>query len=564
MVFLGWALDAPSLRHLPPDPIVMLPNTAFAFMLAGASLWLRLRDPSSTGVRYAGRGLAAIVLACGSFWLWERLTGYSTPLDRLLFLDAIRQYPYRPLGLMATNSALSFAIAGTALLLLNFETAAGTRPSQLLASIGLAIALLALVGHLYDAKPLYAIDQAAGMALATALAFLALHLGILLARPGSGAIALLTGDDMGGTLARRLLPGTFAVPLVLGWLWLRGREWQYFSGEGGLALLTLTTIAILISLVLRSAHSLRRADAARELVLHREAVARAEAEHLATALQGQTAMLAEMASEARRAADIAEQARAAAEQANRAKMDFLTTMSHELRTPLNAIDGYAELMEMGIRGPVTPQQLEDLARIRRSERYLLSLVNDVLNFARLDAGRVHWDIEHVRVADALADAEPMLLPLMRAKGINYVTTEADAEVLADREKLRQLFVNVIGNACKFTPEGGFVRVETKPLGSHVKIAIRDSGRGIPADRIRSIFDPFIQVDRHLVNESQQGVGLGLAISRDLARGMGGDLVAESIVGTGSVFYLTLPSAPPVRAETADASGTPAQERLHSA
>ena len=245
-------------------------------------------------------------------------------------------------------------------------------------------------------------------------------------------------------------------------------------------------------------------------------------------------------------------------------MEFLTTMSHELRTPLNAIDGYAELMEMGIRGPVTPQQLEDLGRIRRSERHLLSLVNDVLNFARLDAGRVHWDIEPVRVADVLADAEPMLLPLMRAKDIDYVTTGADAEVLADREKLRQLFVNVIGNACKFTPAGGFVRVESEPLGSHVRVAIRDSGRGIPADQIRSIFDPFIQVDRRLVNESQQGVGLGLAISRELARGMGGDLVAESAMGAGSVFYLTLPSVPPALTETADAYGTPAQERFHSA
>ena len=564
LVFLGWALDVPSLRHLPPDPIVMLPNAAVAFMLAGTSLWFRLRDPASSRVRYAGSILAAVVLACGTFWLAERISGYSSPLDRLLFLDALRQYPYRPLGLIATNSALSVAIAGAGLLLLNFETAEGTRPSQLLASIGLAIALLAIVGHLYGAESLYAIDQAAGMALATALAFLVLHLGILFARPRSGAIALITGDDMGGMLARRLLPGTFAVPLVLGWLWLRGREWRYFSGEGGLALMTLTTMGILVSLVLRNAHALRRADHARALVLDREAAARAEAEHLATALLAQTATLAELASEARRAADTAELARAAAEQANRAKMEFLTTMSHELRTPLNAIDGYAELMEMGLRGPVTPQQLEDLARIRRSERYLLSLVNDVLNFARLDAGRVHWHIEKVRVADVLADTEPMILPLMRAKRMDYVITECRAVVLADREKLRQLLVNVIGNACKFTPEGGFVRVDCEDGVSQVRIAVRDSGRGIPADQIRNIFEPFVQVDRHLVNESQQGVGLGLAISRDLARGMGGDLVAESIVGTGSVFYLTLPSVPPVLAETADASGTPAQERLHSA
>ena len=250
-----------------------------------------------------------------------------------------------------------------------------------------------------------------------------------------------------------------------------------------------------------------------------------------------------MATTARTAADAAEHARQAAEHANRAKMDFLAVMSHELRTPLNAIDGYAELMEMGIRGPVTAQQLDDLARIRRSERHLLSLVNDVLNFARLDAGRVEWRVEKVLLDEVLADAESVLLPGMTRLGIVYESAAAaPVLVMADREKLRQLLVNLLGNAHKFSDEGGAIRVEYVVEEDLVKVFVIDAGRGIPPDKLETIFEPFVQLDRHRMLESQQGVGLGLAISRELARGMGGELTASSAVGVGSTFVLSLPYA----------------------
>jgi PAS domain S-box-containing protein len=252
----------------------------------------------------------------------------------------------------------------------------------------------------------------------------------------------------------------------------------------------------------------------------------------------------------------AEAARGAAEAANRAKSEFLAVMSHELRTPLNAIGGYAELMEMGIRGPVTEAQRDDLGRIQRSQRHLLGLVNEVLNYAKLETGSVRYDVAAVDVAEALAEAEGLVAPQARAKGLTFAAAAcapgADGRPLtvrADAEKVRQVLVNLLSNAVKFTDPGGRIAVacDAPPGGTpeahraHVRIAVRDSGIGIPADKLEAIFEPFVQV-RSTLTRTAEGTGLGLAISRDLARGMGGDLTAESTPGVGSTFTLTLPAA----------------------
>ena len=241
--------------------------------------------------------------------------------------------------------------------------------------------------------------------------------------------------------------------------------------------------------------------------------------------------------------EILERERAArhqAEQANHAKSEFLAMMSHELRTPLNAIGGYAQLLEMGVRGPVTPEQREDLERIERSQRHLLGLINDVLNFAKLEAGRVQFVIDRVPMHDILLGVEALVLPQLRAKGLRYAADDwGDIAVHADEEKTRQVLINLLSNAIKFTPAGGEVRLVCAVDDEWVHITVSDSGVGIPADRLDAIFEPFVQVDRGLTSR-QEGTGLGLAISRDLARHMGGDLTAISTAGAGSSFTLTLP------------------------
>jgi signal transduction histidine kinase len=236
-------------------------------------------------------------------------------------------------------------------------------------------------------------------------------------------------------------------------------------------------------------------------------------------------------------------ARRAAEAANRAKSEFLATMSHELRTPLNAIGGYTELIELGIHGPITDAQRTDLLRIRRSQMHLLGLINDVLNYAKLEAGRVAYRLGPVVLADVLADLAPMIEPQLAAQRLAYDVHVPDgATARADDEKLRQVLLNLLSNAVKFTPPGGRVALRvTDGAADVVRVAVHDTGVGIAEDQLVRVFEPFVQVDARLTR-SQEGTGLGLAISRDLARGMGGDLTAESTVGVGSTFTLTLPRA----------------------
>jgi signal transduction histidine kinase len=238
-----------------------------------------------------------------------------------------------------------------------------------------------------------------------------------------------------------------------------------------------------------------------------------------------------------------ERQRAVAEDANRAKSTFLATMSHELRTPLNAIGGYVQLLELGIQGPITEAQADVLARITRSQRHLLRLINDVLNLARIEAGRVDYHLEACPLRDIVDTVLPMVEPQLRARNIRYeVSIASDLVAHADREKVQQVLLNLLSNASKFTPAGGSVSIEgfaNDPAGDRVHIRVRDTGIGIPYARLAQVFEPFVQVDDSHARRSE-GTGLGLAISRDLARGMVGDLSAESEVGVGSIFTLTLP------------------------
>ena len=236
----------------------------------------------------------------------------------------------------------------------------------------------------------------------------------------------------------------------------------------------------------------------------------------------------------------ADEARDAALDANRAKSDFLAVMSHELRTPLNAIGGYAEILQLGIYGAVNDAQQDALLRISRSQQTLLSLINDVLNFAKLEAGEVQYSIADVALVPALSAIEDFVAPQLQRKRLTYAVHPCDptVKVRADADKLQQILINLLSNAIKYTPDGGKIDVKCDTDDTRIKVRITDTGIGIAADRLAKIFDPFIQVGRAL-NRPHEGVGLGLSISRDLASGMGGALSVESVLGEGSTFTLTL-------------------------
>ena len=249
-----------------------------------------------------------------------------------------------------------------------------------------------------------------------------------------------------------------------------------------------------------------------------------------------------------RARHEAEGARREAELANRAKSDFLAAMSHELRTPLNAIAGYVQLIQMGVHGPVTNAQHEVLERVQRSEHHLLSLINDVLNFVKVEAGRVEYDMRPVDLADVVSTAAPIVESQLEAKRIRFEwRVRPGTTVWADEDKLRQILLNLLTNAMKFTNPNGRVTIEVESSDGageaddsrdRVLLRVADTGIGIPAEKQEVIFDPFVQVHRHLTRNTD-GTGLGLSISRDLARGMGADLRVASEVGQGSTFTLSL-------------------------
>ena len=244
-----------------------------------------------------------------------------------------------------------------------------------------------------------------------------------------------------------------------------------------------------------------------------------------------------------RALEEAQDARRDAESANAAKSQFLAMMSHELRTPLNAISGYVELLDLGLRGPLTPEQRHDLVRIKRNEETLLRLVEDVLNFAKLEAGRLDYRFEDVQLNELAENLETFITPRLEQKGLKYHFEPCDSDVMVsiDRAKFEQIMLNLLSNAVKFT-DNGQIQVQCDADEENIRIRVEDTGRGIPPELLDKIFDPFVQADRSLTR-TVEGTGLGLSISRQLARATGGDITVESKAGSGSVFTLILPRRP---------------------
>jgi PAS domain S-box-containing protein len=240
----------------------------------------------------------------------------------------------------------------------------------------------------------------------------------------------------------------------------------------------------------------------------------------------------------------ANDARQRAETANRAKSQFLTTMSHELRTPLNAIAGYVELLELGLRGPLSEQQLADLQRIKRSQQVLLRLIEDLLDHAKLESGQLVFHIKDFAIDPFLQRLESFIAPLLAKKDIKYQLSVCGGVVVrADPTKVEQILLNLLSNAVKFTDEGN-IQVICQATGDTVSLTVEDTGRGIPRSMIETIFEPFVQLENDLTRTAE-GTGLGLAISRELARGMGGDVFAVPRP-VGARFVLILPRSTSVQ------------------
>ncbi len=531
LALVGWALNFPFVTTATTGGYPILPLMALCFVLAGGALTMAVRKHRTPTTEAVQQTLAALVATIAGLTLYEYLRGSESGFDLLLFGEKLKRVSSIPAGRSASippgrisiNSAGSLLLFALALLSIPHDRRRQDLRAQMFATPALLIALLAILGYLFGVKGMYNLSQSSGMALWTAIGQLILGVGIMLALRDRGVAVLLMDDGAAGVLTRRLLPAALLAPILLGVIRILGESSGFYETEFGVSLFAVASILTFVGLVLWSARVLRNTDKERVDLLVLEQQARVHAE---------------------KARAEAETARAEAERANNSKTDFLAVMSHELRTPLTAIMGYEELLSDGITGPVTELQRQQLGRINASARHLLGLIDEILTFARVDVGRERVRWESMSVNHTLADSAALVEPMAAAKSIDFVVEllEEDQPIQTDGTKLRQMLVNLLSNGIKFT-EKGEVRVGCLVNNAILEVRIADTGVGISADNIEEVFEPFWQAEQTATRKTG-GTGLGLSVTRKLARLLGGDVTVSSRMGMGTVFLLTLPMKAP--------------------
>ena len=281
LVLIGWWRDIEALRTIVPGLIAMIPNTAVACIMGGIALVLVTRTERSQRVRSVVRWFAYALTALGLLFFFERATGINLGIDLLLFGDAIRPTPWLPPGRPAINSTVIMVVDGLALLLIDFRTRRGRRPSEALSTIGALIAFTAIVGYMYEVQGLYSFAARTGMALLTAITLCVLSIGVLFARPAEGTVSLIAGADPSGSMVRRLIPASFIVPIGLGALWLLARDLRLLTPEAGVSAFVGAVVVTFLLLVMRAAAVVRKTDDERDELLGRAEAARAVAERAA-------------------------------------------------------------------------------------------------------------------------------------------------------------------------------------------------------------------------------------------------------------------------------------------
>ncbi len=509
IVILGWSLGLPELTRMIPGFAPAPLRAGATMVLCGVALWLVRDADAGTFRRFLSASLAVPVAAVSLIAIGEPITGSTIDWARLG--SRVGGVP----GLTETlpvNSAWGYLLTAVAVWTLCFRTLSRSRAPQW---IGLAIFLtgfFALVGRAFGVSAFYSPMPGLPMSLWTMVTLQLLGVGVVFARRWFGFSALLMDKGPGGKLARRLLPPAIAMPFVVGWTALIFERAGVYGTEVGSSFFAVTIVLAFTWMVMRAARAVQRADAERLAVLGREQHER----------------------------EVAELALVTAEKASLAKSDFLAVMSHELRTPLTAIMGYEELLADGITGPINPQQAQQLSRIKASAQHLLGLIDEILTFSRIEAGRETIRLEIADVNRIIEDSANLVAPLADEKKLGFVVHLLDPPrfMRTDAVKVRQMIVNLLTNAVKFT-ETGTVSVRAATSGQNVEIAVHDTGIGIAEENLDKVFDPFWQVEQKATRRAG-GTGLGLTVTRRLARLLGGDVSVQSSMGEGTTFTITIP------------------------
>ncbi|MBZ4419342.1 HAMP domain-containing sensor histidine kinase [Myxococcus sp. RHSTA-1-4] len=500
-VLLGRDLLASAFSDLP----LMVPATAACLILAAlAMLWLLKGGPT----RHVLAGLAAALVVAASLltlasyaWSWDALPGYP------------------PLRRMSPQTALGFLLLGPSLLCVD-RRGRGTAWAQLLALAALLVPLTVLLGYFFAEHRIYRIRGSIGVAPHSAVSLLLLSLGALFLRPDRGPVRAVTSEAAGGVMARRML---FAglLPVGVGVLVELGVRLRWVDASLAWPLFAVAMMVSLTAVVWRAAVVSNR--------LHEE---QAEARRLA----GQEAELQRhLAAENARLAH-------AAEAAAREREEVLAIVSHDLKNPLATVRLSAAVLDQKLARLPGGEALQGrVAAMDRAALVMLGLITRMLDAARLDAGQpLAVEPRPEPVSELIGEALALIEPQAARCNIHLEPRLAPGLMaLCDRERILQVLANLLGNAVKFTPKDGTVTVETTEAPGEVRVAVRDTGPGIPEDELPRLFQ------RHWQSRgtAHRGSGLGLYIAKGLVEAHGGRLWVESTVGTGSTFHFTLPLAP---------------------
>src|SRR5665648_316886 len=525
VVLTAWVFDVPVIKSIRPGWAAMKANTAIGFILAGAALCLMQGRNASAWAIPVAAVCALATTALGVATLVQYYAQVDLGIDQALFPTADAEFlPGRP----APITAFNFALLGVALLLLCTRTGALRVTAQMFAVPVLTLSYVALLGYGLSASSLYQIPGFVSVAFHTSLGQLLLGLGVMTSSPETGITRLLISRGQGSRLARRLILISVLVFPLLGWLRVEAEAAGLITTEMGVALLISITLVVVLSFILLPIEALVRGEVERERLGAAVAASKRAENTFRNVLNAAPA---------------------------KAKDHFLANMSHELRTPLTVIIGFIKILMMGSAGPLNDRQEQQASKIETNATHLLALLNDLLDLAKVLSGTEELTLEPVDLRSVVDEVETSLRPLAEKKGL---ALEIDCPPKLNlgrsrRRTLLQILLNLANNSIKFTDKGT-VRVVVEGGAQNnqavTRIHVIDTGIGIRPEDQDKLFEPFTQLNP---NANEAGTGLGLHLSRNLARSLGGDVTFHSLFGQGSTFTLVLQ----------EESDAPAQTRMAS-
>jgi signal transduction histidine kinase len=500
IVLIGWAFDIPLFKSPGPDFPTIKSNVALCFILIGASLWLQQTKRINVHNRRAAQILATIVLIIGLLTFIEHIFNLNFGLDQILFME-----PYGALNTSSPNriafiAAIELVIISTALLILDKKVNKHA-PAQYLMILGGILALMVLLGYLYNAPEFYQIYYYNAASIYEGISFMLILLAVLAARPETGFIKVLTSGEYGSVFGLRILLVLAVISIFLGWLRILGQNMGYYSAAFGTALYTISVLIILSIFVWNSILSFNKTDRKRK-----------------EANKELKKNLEEL------------------ERSNRELQSFAFITSHDLQEPLRTMASYAQLIERRYKGQLDPDADEFLEYMVGGAKRMKSMIQGLLDYSQVEAKSNQF--KEISAEKALDNA---------LSNLQYSIDQCHAEVkhdplpwiFADESQIVRVFQNLIGNALKFrkkdeTPK---IHISAKKDDNEWIFSVKDNGIGIEDQYFDKIFEVFKRL--HAIGE-YSGAGIGLSIVKRIIDRHGGHMWVKSSPGKGSTFYFTIP------------------------